>query len=154
MQAITGSRLPTADEHDRVIASLDFGFWTSLLSSPYGSPASRAQHWTPPWPNLIPVAFPGYSAIGSSRDRATIAERLDHIRRLRNRISHHEPIWKGRPGSAGAARTPIEDQYQEIIEALGWINGDVRKAAVALSEFPTVFNRGVSPFRSFLARLN
>ena len=63
------------DTRDNIVAELSFGFWTGLFG--------KSQ---PRWGALRPI----FSS--PSMQRKKVAIRLDGIRRLRNRIAHHEPI--------------------------------------------------------------
>lgn len=45
-------------EPGRVVAELDFGFWTSLLNVAYEQGPNRLPTQGPLWPRLLPVAFP------------------------------------------------------------------------------------------------
>jgi len=67
---------PTAP-HGKLIAELPFGFWWSLLADEYNRRL---------WQSALQYAFEG-----PIRRRRLHAE-LDDLRRLRNRIAHHEPI--------------------------------------------------------------
>jgi hypothetical protein len=73
------------DEPGRVVAELSLGFWVSLLGTDYEQQL---------WPKLLKTAFPYLPR--SRRTRATVAGRFQEIRRLRNRVSHHEPIYRAR----------------------------------------------------------
>jgi hypothetical protein len=55
-QKLTGMNRP----HDpgRVVAELDFGFWTSLLSKRYARSSATPSTQHPLWPILIAAAFP------------------------------------------------------------------------------------------------
>jgi hypothetical protein len=64
--------------HDRVVASLSFGFWCALFSGRY----------EPLWRSHIRHAFPN----GNGR-RRQVHECLQSILRFRNRVAHHEPIF-------------------------------------------------------------
>lgn len=142
------------DAPGRVVAELNFGFWTSLLSKQYGSPKSVQRNWRPLWPDLVPKAFPHFpAATGTKRDREVLATRFDNIRKLRNRVSHHESIWKGRPDSATNSMVRLDNQFQEIIEALGWMSPEVVYAATTLSNFMVVLNAGPAPYRIRLESL-
>jgi hypothetical protein len=68
-----GPRAP----HGKVVAELPFGFWWSLLADEY-----NRRLWQP----ALRFAFDGPVR------RRTLHHELDEIRRLRNRIAHHEPI--------------------------------------------------------------
>lgn len=74
--------------HGDLVASLSFGFWTSLLADEYGpdadTPVDLAWHTS-----MQSVAFPGSTHIPMS----TINRQFTAIRHFRNRVFHHEPIW-------------------------------------------------------------
>ena len=82
----------------RVIAELNFGFWTGLLA---------ARHEKALWVRHIHKAFPNMKPA----NRRSAFDRLDSIRALRNRIAHHEPIFN----------RPLGQDYQQIVEALRWV---------------------------------
>lgn len=81
----------------RVISELTFGFWCGLTSKIYD-----AQLWVP----HLHKAFPNVK-IG----RKAANERLERIRKIRNRIAHHECILDYK----------LSHEYSLIIEAIGWI---------------------------------
>lgn len=63
---------------DDIVAELPFGFWVSMVSRRYD------RHlWVP----ALHKAFPHYRG-----RREPLHDSLDAMRRLRNRIMHHEPI--------------------------------------------------------------
>lgn len=64
---------------DKIIAELTFGFWCSLFNK------DNAKHFWKP----LKYAFP---YLERSINREKLSLKLNHIRRLRNRISHYEPI--------------------------------------------------------------
>jgi len=66
-----------AARHGKVLAELPFGFWWSLLADEY-----NRRLWAP----ALRHAFDGPVR------RRTLHAELDEMRRLRNRIAHHEPI--------------------------------------------------------------
>jgi hypothetical protein len=70
-----------------VIADLKFNFWQSMM---------KASHKSRLWDKYLTLAFPNMpiSAFGSN-DAAFkhIYKELDRIRKFRNRIAHHEPIF-------------------------------------------------------------
>lgn len=66
-------------EPGHVVAELSFGFWIGML-------ASRYHHRL--WEKLLVHAFPHYIGL-----RRTLHEDLERLRKLRNRIAHHEPIF-------------------------------------------------------------
>jgi hypothetical protein len=88
-------------EQGRIVAELSFGFWTSLLNRRYDQGL---------WPAHLKNAFPG--APRSRRTRSTFSRRFNAIREVRNRVSHHEPIWY---------RETLAADHEDIIEACKWL---------------------------------
>ena len=86
-----------------VVAELAFGFWLSLLNKKY-----HQDLWIP----CLNKAFPN-----ARMKRADIVRDLDHLRTFRNRIAHHEPIFKRH----------LEQDYKSIITAIKWICPDTSK---------------------------
>jgi hypothetical protein len=86
----------------KVIAELSFGFWTSLFDSRFEMTL---------WKNLR-LAFPNCPK--KIRKRKTMSSKFNGIRKLRNRIFHHEPItW-----DLGV----VHNYEKEIIEGIDWLN--------------------------------
>lgn len=67
----------------KVIADLKFVFWQKMFT---------ARHDDRVWKNRILGLFPNASGATAKQLRQRIYDDLDHIRTLRNRIAHHEPI--------------------------------------------------------------
>jgi len=82
----------------RVVAELKFAFWVGLLGPKYDATLWRKS------------LYRGFPASGG-RTRRVIHGRFNAIRRFRNRIAHHEPIFH---------LAPIM-RHQEIIEAISWM---------------------------------
>ena len=113
------NRPPTPD---RVVAELTFGFWTSLLSREY------EQRF------LIRIIKPAFPHLPKPiRTRRTLAGRFNEIRQFRNRIFHHEPIWK---------RQNLVADHQRILEAIGWICPELQQTAMVMDRFPEVHRLG------------
>lgn len=115
----------------RLIAELNFGFWTSLLDRRYEPTL---------WPVLLRPAFPYLPR--RRRTRHTLSVRFTAIRRLRNRVFHHEPIWHWQD---------LAQQHRDVIEALHWISPPLAGVVVAVDRFPAVHAGGPAALR---ARLN
>jgi hypothetical protein len=64
----------------RMLAELNFGFWVTLLSSKYENSL---------WRPCLRKAFPNRP---KGTERKQVHGALNAVRRLRNRIAHHEPI--------------------------------------------------------------
>lgn len=113
-----------------MVAELSFGFWTTLLNRKYEGIF---------WPRLLEETFP--HLVASKRTRATLSKRFEKIRRLRNRVFHHEPIWKFED---------LETRHSEILETLGWINRELERTVTMIDRFPTIYSSGVSQYRHLL----
>ncbi len=94
---VTSKRLPLVT--GQIVAGLSFGFWVAMLDRRY-NPAL--------WSAYLRSAFPD---LPGTQDRKSLQERLRGISKFRNRIWHHEPIFKD----------DISFRYSECIETLGWL---------------------------------
>ncbi|WP_413613352.1 hypothetical protein [Bdellovibrio sp. HCB-110] len=83
-----------------ITAALNFGFWTSLFRKDY------EQKLRPILPRIFPYVTPA-----SDRTRKIISDRLNTIRKFRNRVFHFEPIISYKP----------EIRYGEIKQAMEWM---------------------------------
>ncbi len=80
----------------KVIAELTFGFWVSLVGPAYAQSI---------WDQHLHKAFV------ANLGRKAVHKRLERIRKLRNRVAHHESIL---------ARS-LKSDYSRIIEAVHWM---------------------------------
>lgn len=94
---IRSKRLPVVTA--QIVAGLSFGFWVGLLS-PSFNPAL--------WSSELRTAFPNLPA---GETRGTLFKYAGDVATLRNRISHHEPIFK---------RDLLLD-FSELMKLLAWI---------------------------------
>jgi hypothetical protein len=89
---------------------------------------------------MIRIAFPQMSP--KLQNRSHVHGRFNAIRILRNRVVHHEPIWKGVRLQSGKI-VPIGVMYDDILDAIiGWVSPEVRDAIAALDRFPAALHRG------------
>ncbi|SUJ09470.1 Abi family protein [Shewanella morhuae] len=116
---------------DRIISMMDFGFWTNLLDEKFED--NNAEIFL--WPNLLSVIFPS-APKGTTRD--DISNKFYRVRELRNRLSHHEAIWKFhhiKPGTndfdyscpvygINANCSLLLKSYEEVLELIGWMSQD------------------------------
>jgi len=73
---------PTSTSTGKVIAELSFGFWESMFKASFD-----AALWTPYLAQVLPnMTMPTYQG------RGHIHAELIKLRKLRNRIAHHEPL--------------------------------------------------------------
>lgn len=110
-----------------MVAALSFGFWISLLG-PGGTMGTarplKANYEMTLWRPALRNAFPHASAL----TRKKAHRPLDHLRKLRNRIAHHEPIF-GRH---------LERDHERILEVAGWIAPDYSAWIARNSRLPAV----------------
>ena len=66
---------------------------------------------------------------------------MDRIRRLRNRVFHHEPIWH---------LPDLPKQHELILETIGWISPAMLAATRLLDRFDSVYTRGAQPYAAEL----
>ncbi len=92
---------------DKLVSELSFGFWTALFQSAYAD-KMRIAYLKQIFPNLPPKNI-------ELIDRKTISAKLNHIRKFRNRVFHHENIIKDE-------FTDIENDISEI---LAYFNDEV-----------------------------
>lgn len=122
---------------DSIVAGLTFGFWVQLCTRYYDDPVTN----TKLWPRAIPIAFP--NARGAHATRASIHKRFNFIKDFRNRVGHHEPLWKIKDSFDGGGvlirrgpTTPEEsiirlNEYIDLmVEALTWMSTDRAKFIV------------------------
>lgn len=83
----------------QIVAGLSFGFWVSMLDARYNPSV---------WSHALATGFPDLPA-GKSRDDLQKVSR--QIAKFRNRISHHEPIFKAN----------ITQEYSRCMEMLMWL---------------------------------
>ena len=86
----------------KIISELSFGFWTSLLDSKFERTL---------WKNLR-LAFPNCPK--QLRQRKAMSSKFNGIRKLRNRIFHHESItWSIKA---------LTSYKNDMIEAIDWLD--------------------------------
>lgn len=123
-------KLGKATTPGRVVAELQFGFWTSLFEAHY------EQH-TPFLPSGIKAVFPRMPK--SMHKRKDRKNDLEQIRGLRNRVFHHERIVHWRD---------LDAQHQLILNVIGWISPELQKVTATMDRFQTVRAAGLRPFLS------
>mgnify|MGYP002153710484 CR=1 FL=1 len=100
----TLKRNHTIFTQDKLIAELNFGFWTALFRSVY-SKQMRIPNLVKVFPNLPP---PTEKFI----NRDILSSKLNHIRKFRNRVFHHENIIKDE----------FQNIHQEILELIRYLD--------------------------------
>ena len=90
---------------DKIVAELTFGFWVTLLNSEYELTL---------WKGLR-LAFPYMPK--KDRKRKNVSSPCNALRKLRNRVFHHESIcWD---------LDYISGIHSRLVQVLGWMNQDM-----------------------------
>ncbi|MCG6204718.1 Abi family protein [Rhodopseudomonas sp. HC1] len=100
---------------DDIVAELNLGFWVGLLG-----PAYDATLWRM-------TLYKAFNASGGQK-RSVVHGRFNALRRFRNRVAHHEPIFQ----------KPLEQLHTEIIGAIGWMCRHTSSWALYHSRFEIV----------------
>ncbi|MEJ0071126.1 MAG: Abi family protein [Pseudomonadota bacterium] len=94
-----------------IVAELNFGFWVGLLGPRYDATLWRR------------ALYRSFIHQGRPIKRTRVHGRFNALRRFRNRIAHHEPIFN----------RDLKVMHNEIIEAIGWMCPDTAQWAAAQS---------------------
>ena len=114
--------IPTLSD-GKIIAELNFGFWTELLTS-------RDNKYTNMWRKIFLDVFPNYEIKSSiDQDKTFIALKIDSIRNFRNRIFHYEPIYN---------QSDLVKKHIEIFDILTWLNEDMKLLNELFDEFNNI----------------
>lgn len=103
---------PTAS---RIVTELPFGFWKYLFSSRY-----EATLWTP----VLRQAFPKVP----TQSRSLVADAIQHIADLRNRLAHNEPVFMRN----------LNYDMTVIQSTIEWVSPEAR--AWAKANIPDIFS--------------
>ena len=101
----------------RIVAALTFGFWTGMFSKEYENLWQMTLHCI------------GIRPDGKGLKRKHFSGPLTPIRRLRNRIAHHEPI----------IAEDLPNLYRKMIELTGWLCPSAAEWCAAHSRFLEVY---------------
>lgn len=107
----------------RLVAALNFGFWVYIFDSTYGYKSPKRPGL---WPRLLAKVFPH---LNKAARRKEVQGRLNDIRRLRNRVFHHEPIWR---------LQNLNATYEEVFEVISWVSPELAKSVRRLDRFGAV----------------
>ncbi len=104
---------------DAVVGELVMGFWIGIFTSAYNDIHSNDYLW----PHLLPFVFPHLNS--SLSVASVIHNKLEVIKDLRNRLSHHEPVWKHKKvKNAADALTYLNEVVDDAITLIHGICPD------------------------------
>lgn len=104
--------------HGGMVSELNFGFWVTILSPRYDDPL---------WRSTLRHAFPHRP---KGQERKQVHNALNSIRRLRNRVAHHEPIL----------HRDLEGDHNLIQKIIGWTCADTAEWVKSQSRFAEVYS--------------
>lgn len=119
-------------EAGRIVAELNFGFWTSLLDRRY----ERIL-----WPRFLKQVFPAMPR--RIRTRHALSQRLNTVRKLRNRVFHHESIIT-------SSIPDLHARHKQILEVIAWISPAMGDTIALMDRFPATHASGILPYRSMI----
>lgn len=103
---------------DQIVASVMFGFWLDLFHVSFEDPVDPFALW----PACFQVAFP-HTAIP---DRAAMQQKLQSVKSFRNRLSHHEPVWKFGPAVTPlTAEADLLAHVHVLLELIGSVSPEI-----------------------------
>lgn len=85
----------------KLVADMKFAFWVSMFTARH-----RGRLWEPRFAAL----FPNCTAADAEAGRVVVHQATDHVRILRNRIAHHEPIFM----------RDLHADLMTVLEVIGW----------------------------------
>lgn len=109
----------------KLVAELNFGFWVGMFKSYYHTGLWNQKN------KPLRKVFPQSKGL-SPKEIYLI---LNNIRRFRNRIAHHEPIFDN---------PHLMKDYETVFSVIGWLGTDLKTMALELDRFPDVLKRGVT----------
>lgn len=119
------SKLPNQSDRNDVICRLTLGFWVYMLDAEYRNTQSSCYIWSPDAQDKV---FPNAYNILSPTTKMSVKAIFDNLQKvleLRNRLFHHEPIWKGHNcNSHEKATANVIRNYNFLKAVLKWISQD------------------------------
>jgi hypothetical protein len=113
-------RLPTAG---KVVAELKFAFWQHLFV--------RGQQERL-WDRRFAAAFPGYeNTLSIPQARSQMFDDIEKIRKLRNRVAHHEPIFS----------RDLSDDLDRLRRTIEWRRPEVARWVDSIERVTELINR-------------
>lgn len=105
---------------DDIVASLTFGFWVNLLKQKTYRDQYNEHRL---WPSLVSEVFTRYDTSSGGNDIKQIYKRFEEIKLIRNRLFHHEPVWKFKASStASGSIAELRKKFRHIYKTIGWMS--------------------------------
>lgn len=128
-----------------VVAATMFGFWVSFFEDAYAGTDPKKSLW----PHLESKVFIDRRKV---KDRKQAHSMLEQLQQLRNRMSHHEPIWKSKlVHDDDSAVRFLNDQVDLALKLIGSLSGERYKYLVKSGK--VAHFRGVCSLRTLKSYL-
>lgn len=114
---------------DDVVASLSFGFWSSIVAGP-----SNAFEQNRFWHICLRLAFPNWRYRPGTTGRKDFVRRVEVLRKFRNRVAHHEPLHHRR----------LADDHRALIAMAGFIDSSLGAFIGSQSRVPASLGRRIA----------
>lgn len=117
-----------------IVSELNLGFWVSLSYVRYEGKDK-----------LYPRIFKDTEFLPHlprrKRTRSTLSNIFTSIRKLRNKVFHHDSIWN---------KINLNQEYENILDVIEWISPILYKITKNISRFPSVYNEKSSTYAESL----
>lgn len=124
---------------DNLISELSLGFWVNLSFAEYEGKDK-----------LYPKLFKDKEFLPhlptTKRTRKTLSSQLNSIRKLRNRIFHHKPIWNER-------NLNLKQEYNNTLEVIQWISPILYEMTKTTSRFPEIYLQERTTYSKILEKV-
>ncbi|TKD59218.1 hypothetical protein FBG13_17620 [Cobetia marina] len=127
---------------DDLVSNLMFGFWVYMLDEQHRDLNNPYNFWNTEIGNVFPNR--------KGKKIKNIFIDLKRINITRNRLSHHEPIWKKRNNGTVCyldAIRLLENEYNKVIEVLEWLAPEKKKYMLRLG-FEERFKKCCNKYKS------
>ena len=127
---------------DDLVSNLMLGFWVYMLDEQHRDLSNPYNFWNTEINNVFPNR--------KGKKIKNIFVDLKRINITRNRLSHHEPIWKKRNKDVvcySEAIRLLEKEYNKVIEVLDWLAPEKKKYMLRLG-FEKRFKKCCAKYKS------
>ncbi|MCC8367787.1 Abi family protein [Xenorhabdus sp. PB61.4] len=107
---------------ENIIAKLTFGFWVSMVRNDFDI---QKKPYLVLWPHLRGSVFPNALNTQTGRPLSinSIGNELKEINKIRNRLSHHEPLWRDQKAyQVEDIVNKVIEHYERCLKVIYWIN--------------------------------
>lgn len=114
-------RNPTP-EHQEIIANTEFSTWEFILSKEFMGPSLI-------WPRHLGTVFKGeWNTTKTKELLSNTKDLVKTVREFRNRVSHHEPVWKKYGVATGEdAIAHLHEKIDKILQLLALVSPEKKR---------------------------